>query len=303
MPVGRRRSALSIVGAALALFIFAAWWRKNTLAAELKRGAALYASIQPHAGSIPILIPVYSRPHYLRRVIHALRNVLHINRTVLVFSQDGDSLEIAEQIAGIDFAPVVHLRHSQPYFNVPSALLRTDAPTASNVFFLLSFAFDVLPCTAAIVLESDLLPSTDFYDYFEFALTSVASSPLRDSVFTVNGFYFGSRPENDLYTVSTDDAGFMVWGWGCPRQSWPAIRAGWTWFANWDITLEESVRRPSGKVSLSPLVSRVRNIGFSGINFNVQDAHEQAAWEGLYTPTTRVDYTNKTLKVVKHTRT
>lgn len=124
----------------------------------------------------------------------------------------------------------------------------------------------------------------------------------------------------------------QVWGWLCPDFSWPRIKAGWTWFHNWDITMEESIRRPSGAwlraadglcrvarcaarqpveprlvlplsrpaglVSLSPMQSRTRNIGMQGINFNVNDPNEISKWHSLYIPNKPIDYSGKTPIVV-----
>lgn len=218
-----------------------------------------------------------------------------LSQSVLVFSQDGSRRDIEAIIASIDFAPVIHLRHTPPYLGIPSLIYRTDAPTASNVHFLLRFAFEHIRVEGAIVLESDIELGVDGFDFFRWALAAVgADAALRSSVFTVNGYYSASAPTNDLHTFTTDEFGFMVWGWLCPAWSWPEISAGWTWFANWDITLEESVRRPSGKVSLSPLVSRSRHIGMEGINFNAQDPAEIAKWEGLYLTTQPTSFVGRT---------
>jgi hypothetical protein len=262
---------------------------------------------------IPILIPVYSRVEYLRRVIASLRRNAHINETVLVFSQDGNVPGIAEEIAGIDFAPVVHLRHAPPFWGLPSLILRTDAPTASNIHFLLTFAFEALGGTsssssssppspsveAAIVLESDIELAADGFDFFRWAYGQVAADPrLRARVLNVNGYNKRSGPEKDRFTVSTDEGGFEVWGWLCPRWSWPLLRDGWTRFGNWDINVEEHVRRPNGKVSLSPAVSRTRNIGMQGINFDIRDPNERAKWETLHIPDTPTDFGGRPLHLV-----
>lgn len=257
---------------------------------------------------------------------------------MLVFSQDGRNEDIAALIDGIRFARTIHLWHSPPYWGLPSLILRTDAPTAANVFYLLRFAFDFLQIPAAIVLESDIELSVDGFEYFRWSYQQLeqargggdaddtaaadgangAERPagrerpqrvkpagqrgrggdavaLRDKVFTINGFYEGSRPDGDPYAFHTDKYGFMVWGWLCPHWSWPAIKSGFTWFGNWDITMENSIRRPSGTLSLSPYVSRTRNIGMQGINFNIQDAAEVAKWEQLYIPQKSVPYNGKKL--------
>jgi hypothetical protein len=196
-------------------------------------------------------------------------------------------------------APVVHLRHSPPFFGVVSWVWRTDAPTAANVFFLLRLAFEFLPRAlpagrapaGAIVLESDVVPSRDFYRYFRWTLARVAASPtLATHVLTVNGFHEASTADADPLAFTVDRYGFMVWGWACPAASWPRVRDGWTWFANWDITLEHNVRRRvrEGAVSLSPLLSRTRHIGLHGINFNVNDADVDAAARWLQLPVSNV---------------
>lgn len=205
-------------------------------------------------------------------------------QTLLVFSQDGSNHEITREIESIAFAAgVVHLQHRQPYLNIPSMFLRTDAPTAANVRYLLRFAFDYLQAPAAIVLESDIELAPDGIGYFEWAYARLArSEALQQRVFTVNGFNEASNSSAGPYDMSTSRDGFMVWGWLCPHWSWPLINSRWTWFGNWDINMENNIRRPLGKVSLSPAVSRSRNIGMQGINFDIRDPREAARWESLY---------------------
>jgi hypothetical protein len=265
---------------------------------ELSRGLQRFVDLRLERSVVPILIPVYSRPHYLRRVLASLERSSHISDSVLVFSQDGFSPEISELIEGVSFAPVIKLSHSPPYFGIPSLFIRTDAPTAANVFFLLRFAFDYAKVDAAVVLESDIELSVDGFDFFRWAYRQVDSSPdLRHRVLTINGFNEASDPAADVLAFNVSTPGFMVWGWCAPHFSWPLIKSQWTWFHNWDITLE-GARRRSGKLSLAPLVSRTKNIGMSGINFNVQDVDEQAKWLGLYTPQEPIFYDNAVLKLV-----
>jgi hypothetical protein len=220
---------------------------------------------------------------------------------VLIVSQDGSNPDIAALIARVDFMHVIHLHHSPPYFGIPSLFLRTDAPTAANVYFLLRTAFEYLNVRAAVVLESDLLLSVDGLDFFEWAYNQVKRTPkLEERVFTINGYYEKSRDGfGDAFSMTTDDYGFMVWGWLCPDFSWPLIRDGWTWFGNWDITLEFSVRQPSGKVSLSPTISRSVNIGMKGINFDINDPSEVRKWEELRTINAPVDYSAQSMRVYK----
>jgi hypothetical protein len=216
---------------------------------------------------------------------------------VLVFSQDGSDAEVSALIEGArSIAPVVRLSHTPPYWGLPSRVIRTDAPTASNVHFLLTLAFEHVGARAAIVLESDIELGADGFDYFRWAYEAVArDAGLAARVFTVNGFHARSHPDADPFTVAADKHGFRVWGWLCPAWSWPRLKAGWTWFHNWDITVEESIRKPSGLLSLSPAVSRTRNIGMQGINFDIRDPEEVARWEGLYIPRAPTDFRGRPL--------
>lgn len=301
-----RAGSKALAGFALvaALLVVIALVRRGLENAELGRALAQWEELRGAgkvtAATIPVLVPVYSRPEYLREVLQALKAAHNVENTVLVFSQDGQNEEVARLIAAVDFAPVLHLRHRQPYFGLPSLVLRTDAPTAANVFFLLSFAFEYARVRAAVVLESDIVPSPDFLDYFAWVEDALERDPdLRARVFTANGYYERSSPQlGDPFSVTTDEYGFMVWGWMCPGHSWPLIRDGWTWFHNWDITLEYSVRQPSGKVSLSPTISRMRNIGMKGINFNVNDPKETRRWLTLPVIAQHVNYAGQTLRVV-----
>lgn len=173
-------------------------------------------------------------------------------------------------------------------------------PTAANVYFLLQFAFEYnTHIPAAIILESDIQLSVDGYDYFRWAYEQVRKDTLlRSKVLTINGYYEPSVATNSPYQFSIDEYGFMVWGWLCPSWSYPDIRQGWTWFHNWDITVEESIRQPLHKVSLSPLVSRTKNIGMKGINFDIQDPQEIHKWENLYISNQPINFDGQTISIV-----
>lgn len=290
--------AIAVIGVVALLALLGAAARAILQAVELEGAAARYRALGLPATTVPILIPVYSRPEYFRKMLAALRRNSRISEAVLVVSQDGAVPEISALIEAVDFAPVIHLRHAPPYLGVPSWFVRTDAPTASNVHFLLRFAFDFAFVPAAVVLEADIELSPDGYDFFRWAHAQVLASPdLRARVLTVNGYTETSSAAGDPFAFNASTPGFMVWGWLCPNSSWPSIKEGWTWFANWDITLEQH-RRSTGRVSLAPLVSRTRNIGMQGINFNVHDAAEQQRWLTHYTPQAPIAYDGAVLRLV-----
>jgi hypothetical protein len=145
---------------------------------EIRRGQLLLQELNLPADTIPILMPAYSRPGYLKTVLGSLRRASNINKSVLIVSQDSRLEEIAFLIDSIDFMPVVHLYHSPPYFNLFSKFIRTDVATAANVYFLLRFALDIVGFRAAIVLESDVEVSHDMFDYFTWSLAQVRTSTI-----------------------------------------------------------------------------------------------------------------------------
>jgi hypothetical protein len=302
--------------------------RQLSLSRELSRAQIVYEQLKVPATTIPILIPCFSRPEYLQQTLDKLAVLDNINSTVVIFSQDGNNAAISKLIDGFTATKSIHLRHQLPYPGIPSFILPSDTPTASNVYFLLHFAMDYLHARAAIVLESDLILSKDAFNFFQWSYWEVFSRPdLRRRVFTINGYYERSNRDilqnNDdaLYEFTSREYGFMVWGWLCPDFSWHLIKSGFTWFGNWDIILEHKVRRKSyvvdpsnllsnpimkylrttrqePLVSLSPRISRVRNIGMQGINFNVKDPDEIAKWSNLYIPDDRtISFGSRNMKI------
>eukprot|EP00743_Colponemidia_sp_Colp-15_P006432 GILK01006922.1.p1 GENE.GILK01006922.1~~GILK01006922.1.p1 ORF type:complete len:359 (+),score=49.21 GILK01006922.1:52-1128(+) len=217
---------------------------------------------------LPILMPAYGRPQYFRRVLDALLQMEGVEETVLVISQDGDKQEITDMIKSIPSRiKVIHLRHTRPYFRIPSLIGGTDYTTAANVFFLLQFAYEHMKAEGAIMLESDLVPSVDMYRYFQWTYTKfLRSEKYRDVIFNVNGFTKTSVKGGSPFDLVPYQ--FTVWGWCSADWLWPMLRSGWTWYNNWDITVQERIRIPSGRVSVSPLVSRIRVIGAQGITFD-----------------------------------
>lgn len=94
--------------------------------------------------AIPVLVPCFGRPSYLQEVIQHLEAASNISNTVVIFSQDGANPEVTRLIQTANLPHKLHLRHRQPYFGIPSWFIRTDAPTAAHVLFLLRFAFEHL---------------------------------------------------------------------------------------------------------------------------------------------------------------
>lgn len=208
------------------------------------------------------------------------------NRSIVFVSQDSDNFEITRLIdEAAAHLPIVHLHHVRPFYGLlslfistclPARAWRTDYATASNVHSLLSFGFDTLESEAIILLESDLEPSYDFYTFFRWANHHILQPPLlRDRIWNINGFTRAHKGSGDMAMYELYADRFMVWGWCTSRHVWPLIRDGWTWFDNWDWAMQ-AAREAHGRLSLSPAISRIRNVGMMGINFNIAEDSEAA---------------------------
>jgi hypothetical protein len=145
---------------------------------------------------------------------------------------------------------------------------------------LLRIAFDVLQAPAAIILESDVVPSYDFYEYFNWAYRNIAmNEKYNESLFTVNGFRMESRQNSDPLCFHKD--GFMVWGWMMTQARWPVVKKEFTWFGNWDHQMQR-IRMDHNWISVTPDLSRTKHIGMKGINFKVTDENAASIWARVY---------------------
>lgn len=242
----------------------------------------------PRSFTLPILMPVGDRPHYLRQVLEALSNVKDIEKSLLVVSQDMRGREVTDLIRAIRFTNVVILHHTRPFLGLPSFFWDSAHATSSNIFFLLEFAFSNTDARAAIVLEDDVVPSPDFLNYFEWATEHLLAD---DRVMTVNSFNIHSRvfpekgyhPQHHPYDMVLNRHGgrdiFTGWGWAISRPMWFRVRKGWS-FINWDIQLDKTMQA-LGLISYKPVLGRAIHIGMQqGINFT--ESEQNPKWMDLF---------------------
>lgn len=143
-----------------------------------------------------------------------------------------------------------------------------DLATA-NIRSLLTFAFEHLLAEHAIVLESDILPSLDFYLYHRWAYKHFLATPHpfftdpsvystkhsfatdRDTpspVLMVRGYMHYSRQpgtahldfplsiqNNTTYKVAADHTEFPTFGSSFSRANWPWMKRHWVWAYGWDV--------------------------------------------------------------------
>jgi hypothetical protein len=265
-------------------------------AREVERAAAALGGLGRPV-RLPILMPVCGRPHYLREVLAALARVEGIDRATLIVSQDGRNPEVSALIAGVIFAPVIHLRHARPFMGILAFFWDGLHAASANIHDLLAFAFSPAQAAGAIVLEDDIVPSPDFLAYFEWAFANILSD---EKVLTVTGFNLHSRPwpekgydprDYPFAMIVNREGGrnkFTGWSWAITRANWGRIRQSWS-FVSWDIGLD-ALQRRLGLISYKPALARAKNIGMQG-GINFTEAEGNPKWAGIHLAEAPLAYT------------
>ena len=152
-----------------------------------------------------------------------------------------------------------------------------------------------------ILLESDLDPTRDLFNYFQWAYSRWQQDKSNDeSLISISAFSF--EPKESLQRLDPNNLGafhlregqFIGWGWMTSRRMWRSfMKPNWSVFNNWDLTLEY-FRKRLGKKSLNPLQSRVKNIGYQGENFKMsKEQYESSKFNRIYLEKeTARDYNN-----------
>lgn len=248
------------------------------------------------AYAYPILMPVYGRPHYLKEVLAALAQVKDIDKTILIISQDGHNPEVSKLIGQINFTQTVLISHTRPFLGILAYFWDSLVAASTNIHFLLEFAFKKTEAKGAIVLEDDIVPSVDFYNYFRWTFAHVLPDK---KVLSVTGFNIDSRilpakkyqPQDYPYDLmenrENSRAKFTGWSWGITREKWLQVRKQWS-FTSWDIGLDELQGR-LGLISYKPVLARARNIGMQG-GINFTEAEDNPKWRDIYLSGEACDY-------------
>ncbi len=264
-------------------------------AREMEKAAAAIRKLD-QSYSYPILMPVYGRPHYLKEVLDALAQVKDIDKTILIISQDGHNPEVAALIDRINFTRTIVVRHTRPFLGMLAYFWDSLVAASTNIHYLLEFAFKRTEAQGAIVLEDDIVPSVDFYNYFLWAFAYVMPDK---KVLSVTGFNIDSRavpvkkyqPEDYPYDLmenrENSRAKFTGWSWGITKEKWLQVRKQWS-FTSWDIGLDELQGR-LGLISYKPVLGRARNIGMQG-GINFTEAEDSPKWRDVYLSRETYDY-------------
>lgn len=139
----------------------------------------------------------------------------------------------------------------------------------------------------AILLESDLIPSVDFYRYHQWTYAHLLQAN-HSKVISIHTFNLHSTNTSDQYKLFP--RGFDSWGWSTARTRWTWLKTHWTKYNNWDMTIGKQAEQDQW-ISLLPKLSRTRMIGFKGINVNVQHESEKKLFEqGMYMSDQHINY-------------
>ena len=246
---------------------------------------------------LPILMPTCDRPHYLEQVLNSLQKIDGINQTLLVVSQDCAQHTISSLLQNYSISiRILILPHKPPYFSLPRFVYTNEYATSANVKFLLEFAFEHMLADGAILLESDLVPSVDFYCFYQWTHRYILSRNYSN-VLSIHSFNIDSKKTSDPYTLSSSN-GFDSWGWSTERTRWPWLKTYWTKFKNWDITLNHEGKQDQW-IFLRATLSRTRMIGFQGINVKIRKKVDKDIHENVYISDKQIDYRGKIPKIRK----
>ncbi|CAF2990857.1 unnamed protein product [Rotaria sp. Silwood2] len=247
---------------------------------------------------MPILMPVCDRPHYLKRVLDGLAKVDGINETLVIISQDCALSSITSILSSIpSHIRTLILSHTPPYFSLPRYVDTNEYATSANVKFLLEFAFEYMLADGAILLESDLIPSVDFYRYHQWAYRNLLNVN-NSKILSIHAFNLYSTNLSDPYTLFP--RGFDSWGWSTARTRWPWFKNQWTKYKNWDSIVSRTAKQDEW-ICMLPKLSRTRMIGLKGINVNVYKESEKKRFEediSLLTKAMTSSTTQNTLCVI-----
>ncbi|UJR32317.1 hypothetical protein I4U23_019781 [Adineta vaga] len=237
---------------------------------------------------MPILMPVCDRPHYLKRVLDGLIQVDGINETIIIVSQDCDQSSITSLLTSLpSFIRILILPHTPPYFSLPRYVDTNEYATSANVKFLLEFSFEYMFADGAILLESDLIPSVDFYRYHQWTYQHLLMGN-HSKILSIHSFNIHSTNLSDPYRLFSRQ--FDSWGWSTARTRWNWLKNHWTKYNGWDSIISRVAKRDKW-ICMIPKLSRTRMIGLKGINVNVKLESEKKQFEeDMYMSEKKIEY-------------
>lgn len=207
-----------------------------------------------------IVVLTYNRADYLEKTLDSLAAVPGFDGYKLYVSQDGGDSGVAGLLSKVknDKLPaLVHLVHKKPA--LPRSAPKTEY-VASHYGFILKEVFETMNHSHVIVVEDDMLFSSDFLEMFVVTSGLLNGDPTLWCVTSWNdyGFNFLNWKSDKFYRTSR----FPGLGWMITQKVWLEISPKWPSDA-WDYFMQTDVIR-KGRDCIAPEVSRNRNIGVKG---------------------------------------
>ena len=217
-----------------------------------------------------IIILCHSRHRHLTRTLEALTSARGLATHRVVVVVDGNwPLTIAAVEKAITPDALIVMNHSE------SSLPRYRI--LKNLQVGLSTAFDSFGASYSIVLEDDVVVCDDFLDFIGAAHRISHRDPFYRAVNA-----FSDLPPSDQHAPNEYfRLNYGVgWGWAIPRRTYSKVKGLFRSEADlhWDAMVEPYMR--SGFV-ISPLRSRVTNIGFDGSGAHSGSASDRKLGKAL----------------------
>jgi len=194
-----------------------------------------------NSNKIPILMPMYNRPDYLKITLNALKKCQNIEKFFIITFEEPNE-DCSKIVDNIDFVEVIRFK------NINKLGIK------ENFASLLKIA---LKFEKFIVLEDDIVPNRDFLNYFLWAFNEYNNN---ENVKTISAYSRTNGNPNDVELKNE----FCPWGWG----SWSRKLNGFIDFSfkdtyGWDESINKYIIY-NKLFSVKPIISRVQNIGECG---------------------------------------
>jgi tetratricopeptide (TPR) repeat protein len=226
----------------------------RSLEMQTSRGSIIARKIASKytSGRIPIAMPTYNRPHYIRQVFNALRECDNLEFFMLVTCEEPAFPEVAREIETVDFMPVErHLHH-------------TRWGCSRNVCSAINYAFQ--HGQVAIILEDDIVPAKDFLNYMLWGLDTFQGDP---RVIAIGGYQMLKVPPDPaLVNVAQKITWLTPWGWATWKDRWERFYQTRLYLApnpTWDAYFNDFMFGRDG-IEIVPSIGRTQNIGEQGVN-------------------------------------
>ena|ERR1035437_426230 len=200
---------------------------------------------------IPIIMPTYNRPQYLKQVLSGLYQCENIEQFEIYTSEEPNQPEVSSLFDQVDFIKVNRWINKEKLgcnINISSAIDRVFKQGYESL----------------IVLEDDIVPGKDFLNFF---LWGFNNKEIWSSVSVLAAYNKTNEVNNNLNIVKKRNW-FTPWGWGTKDYVWNAFykehkeelqNSG----VSWDSQFNNYILK--NKIcELYPVVGRSQNIGEVG---------------------------------------